>query len=104
MRYADVVLPVPLSELFTYALPASLEHEVQAGCRVLVPFGARGTTTALVLRLHNQAPEGFTIKEVLSVIDTSPVILPQQLTFWRWFPPTTSALLARCTRLRFLAR
>lgn len=84
MRYADVVLPVPLSELFTYALPASLEHEVQAGCRVLVPFGARGTTTALVLRLHNQAPEGFTIKEVLSVIDTSPVILPQQLTFWRW--------------------
>ena len=84
MRYADVVLPVPLPELFTYALPQSLQDEVQVGCRILVPFGAKSTTTALVLRLHDQCPEGIETKDILAVVDAVPVVLPAQLTFWKW--------------------
>ena len=36
MRFIDVVLPLPLSSLFTYALPAELQDTVRTGCRVVV--------------------------------------------------------------------
>ena len=39
-RTADVSLPVPLDQLFTYELPVTLHASRAAGCRVLVPFGA----------------------------------------------------------------
>ena len=39
MRYTDVILPLPLDGLFTYAVPPQLEAHVRVGARVLVPFG-----------------------------------------------------------------
>lgn len=84
MTYADVVLPVPLPGLFTYALPEPLHAQVRAGCRVLVPFGNKDTATALVVRLHGQAPVGIAVKDVLEVLDAAPVVLPAQLKFWQW--------------------
>ena len=39
MKYADVILPLPLDGLFTYAVPAAVEGILQRGMRVLVPFG-----------------------------------------------------------------
>ena len=42
--YADVALPVPLDQPFTYALPETLRHRVKPGCRLIVPFGSRKLT------------------------------------------------------------
>ncbi|MCR4993800.1 MAG: primosomal protein N' [Bacteroidales bacterium] len=83
-HYADVVLPVPLPGLFTYALPESLATQAQAGCRVSVPFGNKRTTVGLIARLHDTAPKGVDLKTVIDLIDTSPVILPQQMMLWQW--------------------
>jgi len=83
-HFADVIIPVPLQGLFTYALPDALATPPQAGCRVLVPFGNRQSLVGLVVRLHDQAPVGIEVKQILEVVDATPVILPQQLNLWQW--------------------
>ncbi len=83
-RFADVVLPVPLPGLFTYALPEDLATQAQAGCRVSVPFGKKRTTVGLIARLHNTPPTGIDVKHILDILDASPVILPHQFALWQW--------------------
>ena len=84
MNYIDVILPVPLDGLFTYAVPASLQVRVLEGVRVLVPFGRSKTYLAIVVKVHDCRPEGYEIKNILDVIDDRPVVLPQQLRLWQW--------------------
>lgn len=85
MRYANVILPLPLADTFTYALPAHLEDKVQVGCRLIVPFGARKMYAGVVTDLTDHAPEGnFQIKEALELMDSYPVVTPMQLRLWRW--------------------
>lgn len=55
-RYADVILPLPLQGVFTYALTPETEGSVQVGSRVIVPFGSRKFYTAIVVRLHDEMP------------------------------------------------
>lgn len=83
MRYVDVILPRPLEGYFTYAISDELAAGVKLGIRVLVPFGASKTCTAMAVRVHDDKPE-FDTKAVLQVVDTAPVLLPQQLDLWQW--------------------
>jgi primosomal protein N' len=56
---------------------------VKLGIRVLVPFGASKTCTAMVVRMHDDKP-AFETKQVLQVVDSMPMLLPQQLDLWKW--------------------
>ena len=83
--YVDVILPLPLAGSFTYLLPTSCEAEVQTGSRVVVQFGAKRYYTAIVLRKHNDTPQGdYEVKEVSEVLDAAPIVLPTQLKLWQW--------------------
>ena len=82
MMYADVILPVPLQGLFTYAVPEGMA--VGEGVRVLVGFGRSKTYVGLVARVHDVKPEGYEVKPVQQVLDQRPVVTPQQLQLWRW--------------------
>ena len=82
MLYADVILPVPLHGTFTYAVPEGMT--VAVGMRVLVPFGKSKTYLAIVLRLHQEAPQGYQVKAVQQVMDDEPIVTPQQLKLWQW--------------------
>jgi primosomal protein N' (replication factor Y) len=82
--YADVILPLPLSGLFTYAIPAEMQHKIGRGFRVTVPFGRRKYYTAIVTKIHRQSPENFTVKEIQSLLDSTPVVTEQQLELWEW--------------------
>ncbi|MBQ5380814.1 MAG: primosomal protein N', partial [Paraprevotella sp.] len=84
MKYVDVILPLPLAATYTYALPESCVANVECGCRVIVPFGAKKIYTAVVIEVHERQPEGYAVKSVKEVLDVSPVLLPQQLKFWEW--------------------
>ena len=75
---------MPLPRFFTYVLPDSLAAGVEAGCRVIVPFGKRKYYSAIVCRVHGCRPEGYALKEVCEVVDAAPVILPGQLNLWQW--------------------
>lgn len=86
MVYVDVILPVPLPGLFTYAVPTDLEDMAQEGCRVCVPFGTKKKSTGLIARRHQEPPTdtAFIVKEIVEVIDNASVILPSQLALWQW--------------------
>ncbi|HEY7307068.1 MAG TPA: primosomal protein N' [Bryobacteraceae bacterium] len=81
-RYCDVALPVPLDRLFTYELPATLRSRVAAGCRVIVPFGARKLTGVIVCA-HDDEPS-CELREVLSVRDEEPVLDAELLQLAQW--------------------
>ena len=83
MRYVDVILPRPLEGYFTYAISDELAVGVKLGIRVLVPFGASKTCTAMAVRVHDEKPD-FDTKAVLQVVDSAPMLLPQQLDLWQW--------------------
>ena len=39
--YIDVILPLPLANVFTYIVPDVFELRVSLGMRVIVPFGTK---------------------------------------------------------------
>ena len=84
MTFADVILPVPLDGYFTYAVPPTMEGKVQMGMRVLVPFGKSKSYVGIIARLHDQKPEGYTVKTIAQLMDDSPILLPTQLQLWQW--------------------
>ena len=84
-KYADIILPVPLNELFTYSIPANIRHLAVPGARVYVPFGKGRRTTGLIVRTHDIKPTLHETKEILSVLDdTRPSVLPGQLRLMEW--------------------
>lgn len=83
-KYVDVILPLPLPKSFTYSLPDEGAEEVQIGCRVVVPFGRKKFYTAIVRNVHYCAPTEYEVKEITTVLDTSPILLPVQFRFWEW--------------------
>ena len=80
--FCDVSLPVPLDQAFTYALPPTLAHRVQAGARVVVPFGTR-KLTGVVLALHKQSPN-VRARLVEKLIDEEPIFDAALLRLARW--------------------
>ena len=83
--YADIILPVPLNELFTYSVPATLEHLAVPGARVYVPFGKGRRLTGLIVRTHGDKPTRHDTREILSILDdTHPSVLPGQLRLMEW--------------------
>ncbi len=83
-KYVDVILPLPLPKSFTYSLPDEGAEEVQIGCRVVVPFGRKKFYTAIVRNVHYCAPTEYEVKEITTVLDTSPILLPVQFRLWEW--------------------
>ncbi|MBO4444287.1 MAG: primosomal protein N' [Bacteroidaceae bacterium] len=83
--YVDVLVPLPLAGQFTYLLPDALSSQTVVGSRVVVPFGQKRHYTGIVTRLHAAAPAGdVKVKDVISVLDPQPIILPRQLKLWEW--------------------
>ena len=84
MRYADVILPLPLEGFFTYQLPDSIQTEELVGCRVVVPFGKSKTYVGLVARLHDNEPQGYSVKPLTMRLDQRPVVGEMQMRLWQW--------------------
>src|SRR5437764_11477454 len=79
-EFCDVALPVPLDSAFTYQI-ANGDAPVIGG-RVLVPFRQQ-RLSGIVVDLHDRAPEVQT-KNVISVLDSAPVLNEQLLKLGRW--------------------
>ena len=82
MHYADLILPVPLQGLFTYAIPEGMS--VRVGMRVLVTFGRSKTYMAIVAKVHDVKPEGYQVKPIAQVMDEEPIVTERQLQLWQW--------------------
>ena len=82
-HFVDVLLPLPLPALFTYRVPYELDDAVAFGKRVIVPFGRSKLYSALVVHVHENAPQ-VTAKYILDVVDDRPVISERQFQLWQW--------------------
>ena len=82
--FVDVILPLPLPGFYTYRVPFELNDDVKTGIRVVVQFGKRKIYTALVYRIHEEVPQGYTPKYILSVLDQKPIVNSKQFEFWKW--------------------
>lgn len=83
MLYVEVILPLPLDGTFTYSVPDTLAPQVRMGVRVVVPLGRSKTYTAMAVRTHNDKPE-FDTRDIMQVVDDSPVLPERQLRLWQW--------------------
>ena len=83
MLYVEVILPLPLDGTFTYSVPDTLAPQVRMGVRVVVPLGRSKTYTAMAVRTHNDKPE-FDTRDIIQVVDDSPVLPERQLRLWQW--------------------
>jgi primosomal protein N' (replication factor Y) (superfamily II helicase) len=79
-EFCDVAVPVPLDAVFTYRVPEGMNPVV--GGRVLVPFRQQ-RMSGIVADLHDRKPSVQT-KNVVSVLDTTPVLDEQLLRLGKW--------------------
>ena len=76
---------MPLDGVFTYSVPQSLEGQVRVGVRVLVPFGRSKTYVGIVDKSSvNCQLSDVNYKDVLQVLDASPILTDCQLRLWQW--------------------
>ena len=95
MTYANIILPLPLDGYFTYCVPDDLASRVQNGMRVTVPFGKSKTYVGVVAEypvdvpkpaeeVAQQGKKKIVYKNIVDVLDDTPILLPQQLRLWKW--------------------
>ncbi|NJK95877.1 MAG: DEAD/DEAH box helicase family protein, partial [Bacteroidales bacterium] len=82
--FAELIFPFALPQVFTYAVPDEFQAELKPGMRVAVQFGARRMYSALVLNIHFNPPSDYETKPILAVLDSYPVVTPEQFDFWKW--------------------
>ena len=83
--FADVILPLPLRDKFTYRVAPEFEPNMKVGIRVVVQFGARKFFSALVYRLHEEQPSGgYELKDIDAILDKEPIVNQAQLITWEW--------------------
>lgn len=83
MRFADILLPVPFPP-FTYRVPPEWEATLCVGSRVLVQLGKKKEYAGIVMRLHDEEPQGIELKDLIGVLDAEPMVTSAQLQFWHW--------------------
>ncbi|MCM3901343.1 MAG: primosomal protein N' [Pyrinomonadaceae bacterium] len=87
-QYADVVVPLHVSQSFVYRLPESVRGIARLGARVVVPLG-RSLTTGYIVDLHDtlQADTDLSeadVKDVKQVLDSDPLVTSEVLQITQW--------------------
>ncbi|MGB7061664.1 MAG: primosomal protein N' [Candidatus Zixiibacteriota bacterium] len=80
--FAQVSLPLPLSEPFTYRIPAHLEGKMELGFRVLVPLRNK-TVTGFVVGL-SASSDVSGLKEIKDLLDPYPLFSGEMLELTKW--------------------
>lgn len=82
--FVEVIIPLALPKNYTWAVPSHLQTAVQPGVRVEVIFGKNKRYAGIVKKILDTKPEAFAPKDIANVLDTEPVVHPQQLALWEW--------------------
>ncbi|MCD8476406.1 MAG: hypothetical protein LRY40_09075 [Shewanella fodinae] len=84
LQFAEVALPVPMRQNFTYQIPTNLAWPLEVGMRVRVPFG-RQQLIGLVVNISDEcALPPQQLKAINVVLDSSPLLSEPlyKLTLW----------------------
>lgn len=83
-KFANIILPLPLAQTYTYSIPAEMEQQIAVGMRVIVHFGTNKFYTGIVANIHSNHPAYDKIKPISALIDDKPILLPSQLQLWNF--------------------
>ena len=83
VKYAQVAVPVPLKQEFTYSFDDGVLNVVP-GIRVMVPFGRREVQGYVVDVLDSKPDVGFEIKAVSKAIDKEPLFGKREYELALW--------------------
>jgi primosomal protein N' (replication factor Y) (superfamily II helicase) len=97
VRSVDVALPLPLQTGFSYAVPDEMPFPAR-GCRVLAPFGSR-RIIGVVTGPGEAAASERTLKDLLDVVDETPLLAPPLLDLCAWVASHYLAPPGECYRL-----
>ena len=82
MLTANIILPFPLNDTYTYYVPQAMEEHICVGQRVIVSFGAKRFFTGIVYSL-GEASNVVDLKPIAEIIDNKPIVSQNQLLYWR---------------------
>lgn len=82
MLTANIILPFPLNDTYTYYVPQAMEENICVGQRVIVSFGAKRFFTGIVYSL-GEASNVADLKPIAEIIDNKPIVSQNQLLYWR---------------------
>ena len=93
----DIILPLAIADVYTYrvvdARGASYgtaapngDGKAQAliGCRVLVPLGKKSIIGIIYRKHEGELPANIKVRDVLQIVDETPIITAEQLKLWEW--------------------
>ena len=82
MLTANIILPFPLNDTYTYYVPQAMEKHICVGQRVIVSFGVKRFFTGIVYSL-GEASDVADLKPIAEIIDNKPIVSQNQLLYWR---------------------
>ncbi|NMB00986.1 MAG: primosomal protein N' [Firmicutes bacterium] len=85
--YAGVIVDIraeAVNRVFQYAVPPHLNGQIQIGHRVLVPFGRRKLEGYVIELSHKLEIEEHKLREILDLLDPTPIILPSLVELAHW--------------------
>lgn len=82
--FCQVLLPLHLPSSFTYRIPLELYDKIKVGARVAVQFGKKKIYSGIVSEIHNRVPSVASVKYILEIIDSEPIISEKTLSFYQW--------------------
>ena len=90
----DIILPLAITDVYTYRVSdATLldahktihgTAQVPIGCRVLVPLGKKSIIGIIYRKHEGEVSENVKVRDVLQIVDETPIVNPQQLRLWEW--------------------
>ncbi|HKF55198.1 MAG TPA: primosomal protein N', partial [Blastocatellia bacterium] len=97
--FAEIALPLNVSQTFTYHLPDHMATGARPGSRVIVPFGKK-LQAAFIVGIHEDIDDELrgAIKDVEELIDETPVVNGDILELTRWMADYYYAPWGECLR------
>ena len=84
----DIILPLAIADVYTYqvvdARGASYGTATPIGCRVLVPLGKKSIIGIIYRKHEGELPANVKVRDVLQIVDDTPIITAEQLKLWEW--------------------
>ena len=93
----DIILPLAIADVYTYRVVDAREAsygtaapngdgtaQALIGCRVLVPLGKKSIIGIIYRKHEGELPASVKVRDVLQIIDDTPIITAEQLKLWEW--------------------
>ena len=79
----DIILPLAIADVYTYNIPSEIQYP-QIGMRVLVPLGKKSIIGIIYRKHEGELPASVKVRDVLQIIDDTPIVTAEQLKLWEW--------------------